>query len=73
VEPALLGRVSSLDWFISIALLPASYALTAPVAQAIGARATLVLAGVLGAVITGVFLLVPGVRDVERVRPKVAV
>jgi Transmembrane secretion effector len=73
VEPALRGRVSSLDWFISIALLPASYALTAPVAQAIGARATLVLAGVLGAGITGVFLLVPGVRDVQRVRPKVAV
>jgi MFS family permease len=73
VEPALLGRVSSLDWFISIALLPASYALTAPVAQAIGARATLVLAGVLGAAITGGFLLVPGVRDVQRVRSEVAV
>jgi MFS family permease len=73
VEPALLGRVSSLDWFISIALLPASYALTAPVAQAIGARATLVLAGVLGAIITGVFLLVPGVRDVQRTATKVLV
>jgi MFS family permease len=73
VEPALLGRVSSLDWFISIALLPASYALTAPVAQAIGARATLVLAGVLGAAITGGFLLVPGVRDVQHVRSEVAV
>jgi MFS family permease len=72
VEPALLGRVSSLDWFISIALLPASYALTAPVAQALGARATLVLAGVLGAAITGGFLLVPGVRDIQRVRSEVA-
>ena len=72
VEPALLGRVSSLDWFISIALLPASYALTAPVAQAIGTRAALVLAGVLGAAITAVFLLLPGVRDVQGVHPKVA-
>jgi MFS family permease len=73
VEPALFGRVASFDWFINIALLPASYALTAPVAQAIGARATLVLAGVLGAAVTGGFLLVPGVRDVQHVRPEVAV
>lgn len=75
VEPALLGRVSSLDWFISIALLPASYALTAPVFDAIGARATLVLAGTLGAAITIGFLLVPGVRDVQdlhRVRADVS-
>ena len=39
---ALLGRVSSLDWLISIGLLPLSFALTGPVAAAIGARTTLV-------------------------------
>ena len=31
VPPALLGRVSSLDWLISIGLLPLSFALTGPV------------------------------------------
>jgi MFS family permease len=62
----LLGRVSSFDWFISTGLVPLSFAITAPVAAAIGARNTLLVAGVLGAAVTLAFLLVPGVRDVER-------
>ncbi len=62
----LLGRVSSLDWFVSIGLLPLSFALTAPVAALIGTRATLIGAGVLGAVVTFSFLFLPGMRDVER-------
>lgn len=61
----LLGRVSSFDWFISIALVPLSYAVTAPVAAAIGTRQTLIGAGVLGAAVTFGFLLVPGVRDAD--------
>lgn len=40
VPPELLGRVSSLDFFVSIALLPVSMALAAPVADAIGFEAT---------------------------------
>ena len=66
VPAALLGRVSSLDWFISIALVPASFALTVPVAAVLGARTTLIGAGILGGVITWVFLYVPGVRNPER-------
>ncbi len=65
VPRALLGRVSSFDWFISTGLVPLSFAVTAPVAAAIGARNTFVLAGVLGAAVTFAFLLVPGVRAVE--------
>ena len=38
VPPALLGRVSSLDWLISIGLLPLSFALTGPVSAALGRR-----------------------------------
>ena len=48
VPAALLGRVSSLDWLISIGLLPLSFALTGPVSGAIGARTTLIAAGVAG-------------------------
>jgi hypothetical protein len=70
VPTALLGRVSSLDWLISIGLLPLSFALTAPVASAIGIRATLVGAGVLGAVVTLSALLVPGVRTIDDRRPE---
>ncbi len=65
----LLGRVSSFDWFISTGLVPLSFAITAPVAAAIGARDTFVLAGVLGAGVTLAFLFLPGVRDAEGRRP----
>ena len=66
VPTRLLGRVSSVDWFVSTALLPLSYALTAPVAEVIGVRQTLVGAGVLGGVVTFAFLFLPGMRAVER-------
>jgi DHA3 family tetracycline resistance protein-like MFS transporter len=62
VPPALLGRVSSLDWLISIGLLPLSYALTAPVSATLGARTTLIWAGILGALTTVAPLLSPRVR-----------
>jgi DHA3 family tetracycline resistance protein-like MFS transporter len=73
VPQAMLGRVSSLDWLISIGLLPLSFALTGPVSAAIGARATLVGAGLLGAVVTFAALLAPGMRAVEgRAEPSLA-
>jgi MFS family permease len=65
VPPALLGRVSSLDWLISIGLLPLSFALTGPVSGAIGAQATLIGAGLIGGVITFAALLLPGMRAIE--------
>ena len=65
VPAALLGRVSSLDWLISIGLLPVSFALTGPVSAAIGAQTTLVAAGVIGGAVTFAALLLPGMRAVE--------
>jgi MFS family permease len=65
VPRTMLGRVSSLDWLISIGLLPLSFALTGPVAAAIGTRGTLVAAGVVGAVVTAAAFFVPGMRAVE--------
>jgi hypothetical protein len=67
VPAALLGRVSSLDWMISIGLLPLSFALTGPVSGAIGAQATLVWAGLIGGVVTLGALFLPGMRAIERV------
>jgi hypothetical protein len=61
----MLGRVSSLDWLISIGLLPLSFALTAPVAGLIGVRATLIGAAVIGGVATLGALFLPGMRDIE--------
>lgn len=44
VPPELLGRVSSLDFFVSIALMPVSMAVAAPVADAIGLETTFYVA-----------------------------
>ncbi len=66
VPTALLGRVSSLDWVISIGLLPLSFALTGPVSAAIGVRSTLIAAGCIGGVVTFAALFVPGVRDSDK-------
>jgi len=66
VPARLLGRVSSFDWFVSIGLVPLSYALTGPVAAALGARRTLVGAGLLGGLVTISFLFLPGMRAIER-------
>jgi DHA3 family tetracycline resistance protein-like MFS transporter len=65
VPSSLLGRVSSLDWLVSIGLVPLSFALTAPVAAAVGVRATLVGAAALGGAITLGALFLPGMRDIE--------
>ncbi|HKA26591.1 MAG TPA: MFS transporter, partial [Gaiellaceae bacterium] len=65
VPSSMLGRVSSLDWLISIGLLPVSFALTAPVAAAVGVRATLVGAAIIGGAVTLGALFLPGMRDVE--------
>jgi hypothetical protein len=66
VPTALLGRVSSLDWLVSVSLIPVSFALTGPIADAIGPDATLLGAGILGAPATILFLFLPGMRDSER-------
>ena len=65
VPAEMLGRVSSFDWFVSMGLIPLSFAVTGPVAELLGARTTLALSGLLGA-FTLAFLFVPGVRDPER-------
>ncbi len=46
VPPALLGRVSSLDFFVSLAFMPISMALAGPVGEAIGIAPAFVIAGV---------------------------
>jgi MFS family permease len=60
------GRVHSFDWLVSVALVPLSFALTGPIANAIGEQATLVGAGLLSASSILVFLVcVKGLRATE--------
>jgi predicted MFS family arabinose efflux permease len=63
VPNRVLGRVSALDWAISIGLSPVSFALTGPIAAAAGADATLLGGGLLGGILTlAIYLGVPQVR-----------
>jgi DHA3 family tetracycline resistance protein-like MFS transporter len=66
VPDGLRGRISSFDWMVSIGLIPLSFAITGPIAQAVGATTTLLAAGCLGGAAMIAFLAVPGVRDPER-------
>jgi Transmembrane secretion effector len=65
VPNELLGRVGSVDWFTSAALVPISFVLTGPVAGAIGAKTTVLGAGILGGVLLGGLLLLPPIREPE--------
>ena len=67
VPSSILGRVSSLDWLISVAGVPASFALVGPLAESIGTRGTLIFAGALGGSAILLFLFgVKGARAPER-------
>jgi hypothetical protein len=66
VPGELLGRVSSVDWMISTAGVPLSFAIVGPAADAFGVDATLIVAGVAGALITVAFMFYPGARAPER-------
>jgi MFS family permease len=68
VPPGLLGRVSSVDWLLSLALAPLGTLAAGAAAGVVGVRLTL-LAGGLATAATGSVLLVPGVTDPDRRQP----
>ena len=59
----ILGRVTSIDWMISLSLMPVAAAVSGVIASAVGARATLVGAGILGAGVCALVLAgIPALR-----------
>jgi DHA3 family tetracycline resistance protein-like MFS transporter len=66
VPAALLGRVRSLDWLLSVGLVPLSFAVTGPVAGVLGAREVLVGGSLLAGVLASATLLLPGMRAPEQ-------
>ena len=66
-----LSRISSYDWFGSVALNPIGYALIGPVAETIGIPQTLVIAGVLNVLVCVSVVLVPSVRAIRSDPPLV--
>ena len=57
VPSALLGRVSSLDFFVSLAFMPLSMALAGTVSEVIGLTTTFLLAGLVPPVLAVVAIL----------------
>jgi MFS family permease len=64
VRPDRLARVGSIDWLLSLCLMPAGQALAGPVSNALGVRVTLLLAAGLMSVPN--LCVVAFVRDVRR-------
>ena len=69
VPPHLLGRVSSLDFFVSVSLMPISMAVAGPVSEAIGLRTTFLIAGTLPAVVAVVAIVAARLPQDEIAHP----
>jgi DHA3 family tetracycline resistance protein-like MFS transporter len=66
VPRRLMGRVRSLDFLVSFALLPVSYAAAGPIGSGIGVLPTIGLGGALAGAITFAFMLYPNVLAPDR-------
>jgi MFS family permease len=64
-----LSRISSFDWFGSVALNPIGYVLIGPISAAIGTSETLAIAAVLNIAVCLSVILVPAVRGIHMNTP----
>jgi MFS family permease len=69
VPSDMLGRVSSLDFFVSLLLMPVSMALAGPVAELIGLRNTFLVAGLGPMVIAAVAIIWARLPEDELAHP----
>ncbi|WP_020107128.1 MFS transporter [Nocardia sp. 348MFTsu5.1] len=69
VPPHMLGRISSLDFFVSIALMPVSMVIAAPVSELIGLTATFVIAGLVPVPLAAIAFFAFRLRDDEIANP----
>jgi MFS family permease len=65
-----LSRISSFDWFGSVALNPIGYALIGPIAAALGTSQTLYIAAMLNVLVCLSVVLVPSVRHITMTTPE---
>lgn len=64
----LLGRVTSLEWFVAIGMAPISFAVAGPLGRLFGPRPVLVAFGVFAGTAVAALMIVPGARSPERRR-----
>jgi hypothetical protein len=65
VPAEILGRVRSVDWLVSIGLVPVSFAVVGPLAEWVGVREVLVACGLVAIALTAVAFRLPGMRETE--------
>ncbi len=69
VPPEMLGRVSSLDFFVSLAFMPISMAIAGPVGELIGIPIAFIAAGILPVVLAALTLLIARLGPDELAHP----
>jgi MFS family permease len=69
VPNELLGRVASVDWFVSAGLVPLSFVLTGPIAASLGAATTVLGAGIVGGGLMAALIALPPIRAPESIEP----
>lgn len=69
VPPAMLGRVSSLDFFVSLAFMPISMAIAGPVGELIGIPIAFIAAGAVPVVLAVLTLLIARLGPDELAHP----
>lgn len=69
VPTEMLGRVSSLDFFVSLVFLPVSYAIAGPLSKVVGMQWIFLVSGLLPAVLTAIAWSVARMRADEIAHP----
>jgi formate hydrogenlyase subunit 4 len=69
VPPALLGRVSSLDFFVSLSFMPLSMALAGTVSEVVGLTTTFLVAGLVPPVLAVVTIVAARMTTDEIAHP----
>ncbi|GAA1507872.1 MFS transporter [Nocardioides humi] len=69
VPPELLGRVASLDFFVSISLMPVSMALAGPISDLIGLKATFAIAALVPGVVAAAAIVLARLPADELAHP----
>lgn len=69
VPPQMLGRVSSLDFFVSLAFMPVSFAIVGPLSKVVSMEAIFLAAGVLPVLLAAIAVTAAGMRRDELAHP----
>ncbi len=69
VPPAMLGRVSSLDFFVSLAFMPVSFAVVGPLSKMVSMQAIFLAAGLAPALFAAAAMWAAGMRRDELEHP----